>query len=102
MHRTERLSYLDTLASVRASIWTYQNGRLDTRALLATARQAEPGQEFSGAGQTLIRSVRPHGDPRNVWVRDSGRAPTVSSSARKSTPRLEHSRRQVGHRADQG
>ena len=42
----------------------------DARALLAAARQAGPGQEFTAAGQTLIRAVRPHGDPRNVWARD--------------------------------
>ena len=42
----------------------------DAQALLAAARQAGPGQEFTAAGQTLIRSARPHGDPRNVWAHD--------------------------------
>jgi hypothetical protein len=42
--------------------------RADTAALLATARTTPPGQPFTTAGQTLIRSVRPHADPDNIWA----------------------------------
>ena len=116
----ERLGYVDTLASVRASTWTWPNGRWTTRPggvrgwprapsgqktwrdasspvvarpgwtpgpvsgcrscrswpapppnpattpRPAGRRPAGPdrAEEFTAAGQTLIRSVRPHGDPR--------------------------------------
>jgi integrase len=60
----ERLPVLPVLAATAAR-W-----HEDARALLAAARQAKPSQEFTAAGQTLIRAVRPHGDPRNVWARD--------------------------------
>jgi Phage integrase family len=60
----ERLPVLPVLARTAAR-W-----HEDARALLAAARQAKPGQEFTAARQTLIRAVRPHGDPRNVWARD--------------------------------
>ena len=42
--------------------------RADTAALLATAHATPPGQPFTAAGQTLIRSVRPHADPDNIWA----------------------------------
>ncbi|HEV3295456.1 MAG TPA: site-specific integrase, partial [Streptosporangiaceae bacterium] len=61
----ERLPVLPVLARSAA------RSHDDARALLAAARQAGPGQEFTAAGQTLIRAARPHGDPRNVWARDS-------------------------------
>jgi integrase len=60
----ERLPVLPVLARSAA------RSHDDARALLAAARQAGPGQEFTAAGQTLIRAARPHGDPRNVWARD--------------------------------
>jgi len=60
----DRLPVLPVLARTAAQ-W-----RDDAQALLAAARQAKPGQEFTAAGQTLIRSIRPHGDPRNVWARE--------------------------------
>ena len=60
----ERLPVLPVLARTAA------RSHDDARALLAAARQAGPGQEFTAAGQTLIRTARPHGDPRNVWARD--------------------------------
>jgi integrase len=122
----ERLSYLDTLASVRAfyldlSEWALDDparwgpwvapcpvrpedlerrkfirrrkARMDARtrdrlpvlpiltraalqwrdeagAVLAAARDAEPGQQFTAAGQTLTRSARPHGAPGNIWAHD--------------------------------
>ena len=60
----ERLPVLPVLARSAA------RSHDDARALLAAARQAGPGQEFTAAGQTLIWAARPHGDPRNVWARD--------------------------------
>ena len=60
----ERLPVLPVLARSAA------RSHDDARALLAAARQAGPGQEFTAAGQTLTRAARPHGDPRNVWARD--------------------------------
>ena len=49
--------------------------RKDALALLDAGRQARTGEEFTAAGQTLIRSVRPHASPGNIWARDpaSGR-----------------------------
>ena len=44
--------------------------RRDTQELLAAARDTPPGQRFTAAGQTLIRSVRPHADPANMWSND--------------------------------
>jgi integrase len=44
--------------------------RDDAGAVLAAARDAEPGQQFTAAGQTLARSVRPHGAPGNIWAHD--------------------------------
>jgi integrase len=60
----ERLPVLPVLARAAAQ-W-----RDDTAALLSAARQAEPGQEFTAAGQTLIRSARPHAAPRSIWAQD--------------------------------
>jgi integrase len=44
--------------------------RDDAGAVLAAARDAEPGQQFTAAGQTLIRSARPHAAPGSVWAHD--------------------------------
>lgn len=44
--------------------------RTDTQALLSAAGETPPGQEFTAAGQTLVRSVRPHADPDNIWAHD--------------------------------
>jgi len=44
--------------------------RKDTQALLAAGRAARPGEQFSAAGQTLVRSLRPHAAPDSVWVQD--------------------------------
>ncbi len=44
--------------------------RKDAQALLAAGRQAPPGQQFTAAGQTLIRSRRPHAIPGNIWAED--------------------------------
>ena len=44
--------------------------RKDALALLEAGRQARPGEQFTAAGQTLIRSARPHASPRNIWAQD--------------------------------
>ena len=60
----DRLPVLPVLARAAAQ-W-----RSDTRDLLAAARQALPGQEFTAARQTLVRSIRPHAAPGSMWARD--------------------------------
>jgi site-specific recombinase XerD len=60
----ERLPVLPIL------VRTTEQRRKDAQAVLATARSTPPGQEFSAAGQTLIRSVRPHADPDNIWAHE--------------------------------
>jgi len=44
--------------------------RTDSHTLLAAGREAPPGQQFSAAGQTLVRTLRPHAVPGNVWAQD--------------------------------
>ena len=44
--------------------------RDDAGAVLAAARDTEPGQRFTAAGQILTRSARPHGAPGNIWAHD--------------------------------
>jgi integrase len=44
--------------------------RKDAQALLVAAHETPPGREFTTAGQTLVKSVRPHADPDNVWAND--------------------------------
>jgi hypothetical protein len=60
----ERLPVLPILVRTAAQ-W-----HKDAEALLTAARQADPGQQFSAAGQTLIRSHRPHAIPGNIWSHD--------------------------------
>ncbi len=60
----ERLPVLPVL--VRAA----DQWRTEAQALLAAARQTPPGQAFTASGQTLLRSVRPHADPDNIWAHD--------------------------------
>ena len=60
----ERLPVLPVL--VRA----VDQWRKDTAAVLAAGRSVPPGQEFTVAGQTLLRSFRPHAVPGNIWVED--------------------------------
>jgi len=60
----ERLPVLPVL--VRAA----DQSRRDALSLLAAARETPPGREFTAAGQTLVRSVRPHADPINIWAHD--------------------------------
>jgi integrase len=60
----ERLPVLPVLARAAAQ-W-----RDDASALLTAARPAQPGQEFTAAGQTLVRSIRPHAAPGSIWAHD--------------------------------
>jgi integrase len=60
----DRLPVLPVLARAAAQ-W-----RDDSRDLLAAARQTVPGQQFTAARQTLVRSVRPHAAPGSIWARD--------------------------------
>jgi integrase len=45
--------------------------RKDTEATMAAAQKVQPGEEFTAAGRTLIRSVRPHSVPGNIWAEDA-------------------------------
>jgi integrase len=58
----DRLPVLPVLARAAA------NWREESAALMAAAKVTEPGQQFTAAGQTLIRSVRPHAAPGSIWA----------------------------------
>jgi len=60
----ERLPVLPALASAIG------RQRKDAAALLGAARQAQPGQEFTAAGRTLVRLPVRSGSPLKVWARD--------------------------------
>ena len=60
----ERLPALPMLVPA-ASRW-----RREAASLLEAGCQVSPGEQFSVAEQTLIRSSRPHGVPGNVWADD--------------------------------
>jgi integrase len=60
----ERLPVLPVLAR------TVTQRRTQAAELLEAARQAQPGQQFTAAGQTLIRSVVPAASPGKVWAHD--------------------------------
>jgi len=60
----------DRLPVVPVLVRAAAQWRDDARSVLAAARSAEPGQQFTAAGQILTRSVRPHGDPGNIWAHD--------------------------------
>jgi integrase len=60
----DRLPVLPVLARAAAQ-W-----REESAALLAAARLTQPGQQFTAAGQTLVRSVRPHAAPGSIWAAD--------------------------------
>jgi len=61
----DRLPLLPVLARAVAQ-W-----RDDSAEVLAAARLTEPGQQFTAAGQTLVRSVRPHAAPGSIWAADA-------------------------------
>jgi integrase len=60
----ERLPVLPALVSA------VTRHRSDAAALLAAARQAVPGEEFTAAGRTLVRLPVLGGSPLKVWARD--------------------------------
>ncbi|MGA3221502.1 MAG: site-specific integrase [Acidimicrobiales bacterium] len=60
----ERLPALPMLVPA-ASRW-----RREAASLLEAGCQVSPGEQFSAAEQTLVRSSRPHGVPGNVWADD--------------------------------
>jgi integrase len=62
----ERLPVLPALASA------VSQRRKDTAALLTAARQTAPGQEFTAAGQTLIRADIPYAAARKIWAHEPG------------------------------
>ena len=77
--------------------------RKDADALLRAARATLPGQAFSAAGQTLVRSVTRHATSTKVWVDDPAAAAARSDPRRRprvlvlghrgSTPRHRHPHR---------
>jgi hypothetical protein len=60
----ERLPVLPALASA------VSRQRKDAGELLSAARQAQPGQEFTAAGKTLVRLPVGSGSPLKVWALD--------------------------------
>ena len=60
----ERLPVLPVLAA------TVARRRAQAAELLEAARHARPGEQFTAAGQTLIRSVVPAASPGKVWGHD--------------------------------
>ena len=60
----ERLPVLPVLAA------TVARRRAQAAELLEAARQAQPGQQFTAAGQALVRSVVPAASPGKVWAHD--------------------------------
>ena len=60
----ERLPLLPVLAR------TVARRRTQAAELLDAARQSVPGEQFTAAGQTLIRSVVPAASPGKVWAHD--------------------------------
>jgi len=60
----QRLPVLPIL--VRAA----EQWRKDAHTLLTAAAATPPGQQFTAAGQTLVRSVRPHAGTHAVWAHD--------------------------------
>jgi Phage integrase family len=60
----ERLPVLPVL------VRTVDQRRKDAAALLAAARTTPPGQTFTAAGQTLLRTIAPWSSPGMVWADD--------------------------------
>ena len=60
----ERLPALPLLVRVTES-W-----RADSESLLNAGAQVDPGESFTAAGCSLVRSVRPNASQANVWARD--------------------------------
>jgi Phage integrase family len=73
-HRKSRMDARtrERLPALPALVSAVTQRRTDAAALLAAARQAEPGQAFTAAGQTLIRSPLRHGPGRKIWAHEPG------------------------------
>jgi len=71
-HRKSRMDARtrERLPALPALVSAIDRQRKDAAALLAAARQAAPGQEFTAAGQTLVRLPVRGGSPLKVWARD--------------------------------
>jgi integrase len=71
-HRKSRMDARtrERLPALPALVSAIDRQRKDATALLAAARHAAPGQEFTAAGQTLIRLHVRGGSPLKVWARD--------------------------------
>ena len=74
----ERLPVLPALAGA------IDRQRKDAAALLAAARQAQPGQEFTAAGRTLVRLPVLSGSPLKVWARDPASGERAELAIRES------------------
>jgi hypothetical protein len=73
-HRKARMDARtrERLPALPALVSAVTQRRKDTAALLAAARQAEPGQAFTVAGQTLIRPPMRYAAARKIWVHKPG------------------------------
>ena len=73
-HRKSRMDARtrERLPALPALVSAVTQRRKDTAALPAAARQAEPGQAFTAAGQTLIRSPLRYGAARKIWAHEPG------------------------------
>jgi len=60
----------ERLPVLPALVRTVDQRRKNAAELLAAARQHEPGESFTAAGQTLIRAVAKRGIPGKVWADD--------------------------------
>jgi integrase len=49
---------------------TVDQCRKTAEALLVAARQAQPGEVFTAAGQTLVRAIAPNATANRVWVEE--------------------------------
>jgi integrase len=60
----------ERLPALPVLVRTVERWRAESAALLAAARQARPGEQFTAAEQTLLRSRRPHAKGTSVWAED--------------------------------
>ncbi|WP_438307042.1 tyrosine-type recombinase/integrase (plasmid) [Streptomyces sp. HUAS TT11] len=80
----ERLPVLPLLVS------TSQRNRLRAAALLAAARQAEPGTVFSAEGQRLFRPVLKSASGARVWAQELEAPRTAARAVRRDLTHEEH------------
>ncbi|MEV0580837.1 site-specific integrase [Streptomyces sp. NPDC050392] len=80
----ERLPALPLLVS------TSQRNRLQAAAVLAAARQAEPGTVFSVDGQTLFRPVLKSASGAKIWAQELEAPRTAARAARRDLTHEDH------------